>query len=256
MTRRYFGQVPVDVLRFDDALARIDALIASGRGGAVFTPNVDHVVVAQTHAEFRRAYQDADLSLADGQPLIWASRLSGVPLPEKLSGSDLFVPLMQRAAANRWRVFLLGGAPGVAESARTVLERDHGVNVVGTLAPTLPERPTHAACAELAERLRNSGAQLVAVALGAPKQELLIHALRQHVPPAVFIGVGAALDFVCGRQKRAPKWLSSAGLEWAFRLMQEPARLWRRYLVRDPAFALIVMRDLWAHRRRAALEAG
>src|SRR5205807_3537335 len=126
--RVQIGDLAVDALTFAQALDAIEALI--GRGGAVFTPNVDHVVMAETNAEFRAAYSAAGLCLADGMPLVWASRLLGRPLPEKVSGSDLLMPLMELAAVRGWRVYLLGGAPGAAEKAAEVF-RARGVKVAG-----------------------------------------------------------------------------------------------------------------------------
>src|SRR5207302_3276823 len=128
------GELAVDALNFAQALDAIEALI--GRGGAVFTPNVDHVVLAETDAEFRAAYSAAELCLADGMPLVWASRLLGRTLPEKVSGSDLVMPLMQLAARRRWRVYLLGGAPGSAEKAARIF-RGMGVTIAGIDSSTL-----------------------------------------------------------------------------------------------------------------------
>ena len=115
--RLRLGRIPIDVVSFGGALDRIEGLIAAGQGGYVVTPNIDHVVLAEDHPGFRDAYEGASLSLVDGQPLVWVSRLLGEALPEKISGSDLILPLMERAAVRRWRVYLLGGAPGVAAVA-------------------------------------------------------------------------------------------------------------------------------------------
>lgn len=242
------GSVPVNVLRFGEAVDEIERLLRT-TGGAVFTPNVDHVVMAEENPTFRAAYARAELSLADGQPVVWASRLFSTPLPDKISGSDLLLPLMERAAQRGIRVFLLGGAPGVAEEAARLLRTRHGVNVVGTAAPMLPPHPDPASVQELVGLLRRHEAQLVVVALGAPKQELLIDALKDHLRPAVLVGVGASLDFLIGRVARAPRWMSRAGLEWFYRLMREPRRMWRRYLLRDPAFFGIVLKQLLLRRR-------
>ena len=238
------GHIPINALRFSDALDAIEQLIQS-RGGAVFTPNVDHVVLAEHDRSFRAAYDRAELSVADGQPVVWASRLFTSPLPEKVSGSDLLLPLMKRAAARAWRVYLLGGAPGVAEDAARVLRTHHGVEVVGFASPRVTAPPSSELIEALAASLREARVDLVLVALGAPKQELLIDALKDQVRPAALIGVGASLDFLIGRLSRAPRWMSRSGLEWLYRLAREPRRLWRRYLLRDPAFVRIVLRQLW-----------
>jgi N-acetylglucosaminyldiphosphoundecaprenol N-acetyl-beta-D-mannosaminyltransferase len=238
-----FGHLWVDALTFPEALAQIERLVDGGLGASVFTPNVDHVVIAEDDALFREAYAAASLSLADGQPLVWVSRLLGTPLPAKISGSDLVLPLMELAARRHWRVYLLGGPPGVAAAAATRLERGMGMQIAGIDSPAIqlnrdPSDET------IAERVRNARPHLVLVALGSPKQELWIHRIRERIRPAVAIGVGAALDFLAGRIRRAPQWMSRSGLEWLFRLSKEPRRLARRYLLKDPRFLLVLARTL------------
>jgi N-acetylglucosaminyldiphosphoundecaprenol N-acetyl-beta-D-mannosaminyltransferase len=251
--RLRIGQLHVDRVTLAGALDAIDALIAGRRGGVVVTPNVDHVVIAERHARFREAYAAADLSLADGKPIVWASHLLGASLPEKVSGSDLVLPLLDLAASRRWRVYLLGGAPGVAEAAAERLARERGVAIAGTFAPQLAPvggaQPDPAA-QEAADAVRSARADLVLVAFGAPKQELWMHEHRRALAPAVLIGIGASLDFVIGRVRRAPRWMSDAGLEWLWRLAHEPRRLWRRYLVDDPQFLPILARTLRERRMR------
>jgi N-acetylglucosaminyldiphosphoundecaprenol N-acetyl-beta-D-mannosaminyltransferase len=248
--RLVLGGVPVDRVTAAGALDRIEELVRAARGGAVFTPNVDHVVLASRDPELARAYAAVDLSLADGMPIVWASRLLGAPLPEKVSGSDLVLPLVERAARRGWRVYLLGGAPGVAAQAAERLQaRFPDLLLAGADAPrvTLAERDAEGDAA--LARLAAARPELVLVALGAPKQELWIHRNRAALAPAVAVGVGASLDFVAGRVRRAPRWMSRTGLEWLWRLGREPRRLWRRYLVQDPAFAAILWRELRALRR-------
>jgi N-acetylglucosaminyldiphosphoundecaprenol N-acetyl-beta-D-mannosaminyltransferase len=246
-TRVRFGNLWVDALTFPEALAEIERLVLAGRGGCVYTPNVDHVVIAEDDGAFREAYAAASLSLADGQPLIWASRLLAAPLPAKISGSDLVLPLMKLAAVRRWRVYLLGGAPGVAAGVAAGFQREVGVEIAGVDCPVIS---FDGDCQDdaITERLRAQRPDLVLVALGTPKQELWIHRVRDRIRPAVAVGVGAAFDFVSGRVRRAPAWMSRSGLEWLFRLSQEPLRLGRRYLLRDPRFLLVLGRTLRAPR--------
>jgi N-acetylglucosaminyldiphosphoundecaprenol N-acetyl-beta-D-mannosaminyltransferase len=240
------GHIDVDDLTFSSALDAIEVLVERRSGGGVFTPNVDHVVIAERDAEFRAAYAAADLSLADGMPIVWSSRLLGVPLPEKVSGSDLVLPLMSRAAARQWKVFLLGAGPGVADAAAERLRLELGVLVVGTAAPMVrvgPGEPDPEGDAAT-EIIRAAHPDLVLVAFGAPKQEIWMHRHREALAPAVLVGVGASLDFITGRVRRAPHWISSAGLEWLWRLAREPRRLWRRYLLEDPRFLAVLWREL------------
>jgi N-acetylglucosaminyldiphosphoundecaprenol N-acetyl-beta-D-mannosaminyltransferase len=243
------GSIEVDRVTFAEAVGAIEELIAAGRGGVVFTPNVDHVVLAGEHEEFRDSYRRASLSVADGMPLVWTARLLGSPVPEKISGSDLVPRLMERAALRGYRVYLLGGAPGTAAEAARVL-RQAGVEIAGIDAPFLRDPLDAMERNPIVDRIRNAAPDLVLVAFGAPKQELFIDAVRSELD-AVLIGVGGTLDFIAGKIPRAPRWMSRNGLEWLYRLLREPRRLWRRYLVRDPKFALIVARMLMG--RRASL---
>lgn len=235
------GSLWIDALSFDEALAAIGVLLDAGRGGSVFTPNVDHVVTAEHDAAFRSAYDSASLSLADGQALVWGSRVLGTPIPAKVSGSDLVWPLVALAACRGHSVYLLGGLPGAAEEAARRFVRELGARVVGVDE----SRIRVDACArgdDTVERVRAARPDLLLVGLGSPKQELWIHRALPLLPPTVAVGVGASLDFVAGRVRRAPRWVSRAGFEWLFRLHQEPRRLAHRYLVKDPRFAAVLVR--------------
>ena len=226
------GQILVDVHTRDTAVAAIVDLVQSQGGGRVFTPNLDHILRAEG-ARFREAYGRADLSLADGMPLVWASRWMGHPLPERVSGSDLVEPLAKVAGELGWRVFLLGGAPGTAEAAGRKLREQFGVQIVGCASPMVAADGAVQDDATLT-MVSASSPDLIFVALGSPKQELWIDRYAEALRPAVLIGVGAALDFQAGRVRRAPAWIGRLGFEWLFRLVVEPRRLWRRYLVDGP----------------------
>jgi N-acetylglucosaminyldiphosphoundecaprenol N-acetyl-beta-D-mannosaminyltransferase len=247
------GGVPVDRLTMTEAVDAIEDLVRAGRGGSVFTPNVDHIVQCQDDALLRAAYEAVSLSLADGMPVVWASRLLGRALPQKVSGSDLVAPLLRRAAARRWRVLLLGGGEGIAQRAADRMLADNpGLVVVDTLSPRIDLRESAAQRQGVLEAVRQATPDLVLVALGAPKQELWIHESRQALAPAVLLGIGATLDFMAGAVRRAPAWASRNGLEWLYRLGSEPRRLWRRYLVRDPRFLGVLLSDLRARRQPVA----
>ena len=244
LPRVRIGKLPLDVVDFEGALDAIDRLIREKNGGTVFTPNVDHVVMAEHDERFRTAYAAAALSLVDGTPVLWASRLLRTPLPAKISGSDLVMPLLRRAAERGYRVYFLGGAEGVAELAKSKLEAAlPGIQIVGTDASRIDVGEL-AEADEVVERIQRAAPDLVLVALGAPKQEIWSYTRAERLKPAVLIGVGASLDFVAGVQKRAPRWMSKVGLEWLYRLAQEPRRLAARYLLRDPEFCLILLRQL------------
>jgi N-acetylglucosaminyldiphosphoundecaprenol N-acetyl-beta-D-mannosaminyltransferase len=245
-TRVRVGTIAIDALRFEEAIDAIADMVTRGEGGTVFTPNVDHVVVAERDSRLREAYSAADLSLVDGVPVLWAASVLGTPLPEKISGSDLFLPLVARAAHCGWRVYLLGGRDGVAQRAKEILEgRYPGLSIVGTGSPTIDLSKGLSEQEDVLAAVRAARPHLLFLALGAPKQEIWAYRTRDVLRPAVMVCVGAALDFVAGVAKRAPRWMSAAGLEWLFRLAQEPKRMSRRYLLRDPQFAAIVARQWW-----------
>ncbi len=248
--RLRLGQVPIDRLTFAKALDAIEGLVRAGHGGTVFTPNVDHVVLAEEDERFRLAYRQTDLSLVDGVPVVWASRLFGPRLPEKVSGSDLMRPLVARAATRGWRVYLLGAAPGVAQRVKEILERDYpGINVVGTGSPDIDLGKEVTDQQAIVEEVRATRPDILFLALGAPKQEIWAHRVRQLLKPAVIIGVGATFDFIAGTAKRAPPWVAAAGFEWLYRLAHDPRRLWKRYLVRDPKFLVILARQVRSNGR-------
>lgn len=244
MKRVRLGTVYAHALTFPEALDAVAELIAAGKGGYIVTPNVDHVVQAEHNEAIRAAYEEASLSLVDGQPLLWLSKLMGEPLPEKISGSDL-VPRLMRIAANKgWRVFFLGAAEGVGAKAADVLKRDEPNLQIVVHSPTFGFENDPAESAEVLQMVREAKPNLVVMALGCPKQELLMHRWQHELAPAVAIGAGATLDFIAGNVTRSPAWMSAAGLEWLYRLAREPRRLAHRYLVRDPAIVKVAWQML------------
>lgn len=237
-----FGRIFADELTFEEAVDEIVARARDGRGGFVVTPNVDHVVLAQEDSSLCEAYDRAALSLVDGMPLLWLSKLLGHPLPEKISGSDLVEPLMARAADEGLRVFLLGARDGVGKrAADRLLERHPSLCIAGIESPPLGFENDIAVRAGVLARVRNASPDLVLVALGCPKQERFMAACYEALAPAVLLGIGATLDFLAGEVRRAPAWMSRAGIEWLYRLAQEPRRMASRYLVRDRAIVPIAL---------------
>jgi N-acetylglucosaminyldiphosphoundecaprenol N-acetyl-beta-D-mannosaminyltransferase len=241
----YYGRIWVDAFSFAEALDAFEALVEDKQGGRVYTPNVDHIVLAEHDERFAAAYSRADLSFADGMPLIALSRLRSVRLPEKVSGSDFMLPMLERAAKRGWRVYLLGGMEGVADIAAERLTKSYpGLQIVGRD----PARIDVSAAPEQRKREIDKVAatrpDVVLVALGAPKQEIWIDEVADALRPAVLMGVGASLDFIAGASKRAPAWVSRAGLEWLHRMAGDPKRLVHRYLVRDAELPAILMRQL------------
>jgi len=231
--------VRLHALAEEDCVAHVLAALSSGRGGWILTPNVDHLRRLRRDQALRACYADAELVMADGMPLVWASALQRTPLPGRVSGSDLIWALSRAAAASSRSIFLLGGDPGTAEETSSRLRACYpGLRVAGLLAPVPGFEQRPGGTDEIVERLRAARPDFVFVALGTPKQELLIRRLRGVLPQAWWLGVGISFSFVAGRVRRAPVWVRRAGLEWVHRLAQEPGKLARRYLVDDLAFGL------------------
>lgn len=229
--------VRIDDLTMDETLTELERLIGRPDPAYAVTPNVDHLVKLQHDAEFRRVYEEADLVLADGMPLLWASRLIGRPLREKVSGSDLFFRLAERAADRSYRLFFLGGRPGAGEeAARRLRARFPGLEVCGTCAPPMGFDRDPQANRDVVRRVRAANPDVLLVGLGAPRQEKWIHAHREQLGVPVSIGVGVSIEFAAGLVRRAPVWMQRAGFEWTWRLLMEPRKLWRRYLVDDMSF--------------------
>jgi N-acetylglucosaminyldiphosphoundecaprenol N-acetyl-beta-D-mannosaminyltransferase len=214
-----------------------DAL-AERRGGWVVTANVDHLLHLRNPAS-AYLYEEADLVVADGMPLLWAARLQGTPLPGRVAGSDLIWSIPARAAAEGHSIYLLGGAPGTAaRAASRLLEAYPALRIAGLASPLVSDPATPNELAEIRRELERTAPEIVFLALGSPKQEKAIAALRDCLPASWWIGVGAGFSFVGGDLRRAPVWLQRIGLEWLHRLLQEPRRLGARYLRRNLPYAV------------------
>lgn len=220
----------------------ICSFVESGEfGHYVVTPNVDHLVKLQSDDVFRRIYQDASLVVADGVPLIWASRYLGTPLKEKVSGSDLFPELCAQIATKGYKVFFLGGRDGAALKAKEVLTTKHPeLNVVGTYCPPFGFENDAIENQKIIELLKKAKPDILFVGLGAPKQEKWVAKYRKEYHIPVSIGIGVSFEFVANMVKRAPKFMQKIGLEWFWRLISEPKRLWKRYLLDDRKFFKLV----------------
>jgi N-acetylglucosaminyldiphosphoundecaprenol N-acetyl-beta-D-mannosaminyltransferase len=230
--------MPVDPLTQAGVIDRILQDLAQSRGGWVITPNLDQLRQYYHAPPLRAMYEEAQLVLADGMPLLWAGRLQRTPLPQRVAGSELIYTLTTAAARAGRSVYLLGGNPGAAERAGVVLRRlNPGLNVAGTFCPPFGFERDPAQVQAIVDALLAARPDIVFVGLGFPKQEHLIRTLRAHLPGAWFLGVGISFSFVCGDIRRAPLWMQRAGLEWAHRMFQEPSRLFRRYVLHDMPFA-------------------
>ena len=216
-------------------VAHVIQCLELNRGGWIATANLDHMRRLRHSAEFRRVYSGTSVVVADGMPLVWASKLQGTPLPERVAGSDLIHSLSAGAAAQQRSVFFLGGDQGSADAAAQQLTKDHpSLRVAGTYCPSMGFENDPAQMEELRRVVKKSQPDIVFVALGSPKQELLIGQINSMLPQSWWIGVGISFSFVCGAIRRAPPWVQRVGLDWLHRLLQEPRRLSKRYLWHGP----------------------
>lgn len=231
-----------DPIGLGEAVDVIDAMIRSGTRGYVATVNVAVLMMMRLDTRLQRFVDQAALVVADGQPIVSVSRwLSSAPLPERVAGIDLLEALLARAARERYGVYLLGApASVVAEAARRLSARWPGLEVRGSVDGYFSE----AEAGERARAVARSGAKILIVGMGVPRQEYFIESQWNELGAAVAIGVGGSLDVLSGARMRAPKLLQRFHLEWLFRLLQEPRRLWRRYLVTNSQFVCLVLQEL------------
>jgi N-acetylglucosaminyldiphosphoundecaprenol N-acetyl-beta-D-mannosaminyltransferase len=246
---KLFG-VTFDALTFDQAVHALIELSQGDQPRYAVTANVDHVVRLHRRPELQPLYDNADLTVADGMPLIWASKRLNRPLPERVAGSDLFPALCQQAAFHGLSVFLLGGDPGTADAAAEVMRKRHpSLKVAGTYCPDFGFERDPDQCRAAVDAVRQAAPDILFVGLGSPKQEQWIADHCHEYGAKLSIGVGISFSFACGHVVRAPRWMQRAGLEWLHRLAQEPRRLARRYLIDDAVFLRLFLRE-WRLARR------
>lgn len=252
-TRVQIGALAFDPVTEAETVAHVYAELERGRGGWITTPNIDILRRSAVDLEVRRLVGMADLVVADGAPVLWAAKLAGSPLPERVAGSALLWSLSRGAAQAGRSVYLLGGEVGVADRAAARLsEHAAGLEIAGTSCPPFGFEHDEVALRRVRDDLVSANPDVVFVGLGCPKQERLIAQLRPVLPDTWWIGCGAALAFAAGSVNRAPRWMQDSGLEWIHRLSQEPRRLARRYLVEDAPYAVRLLADSARHRSRAA----
>jgi N-acetylglucosaminyldiphosphoundecaprenol N-acetyl-beta-D-mannosaminyltransferase len=243
-----FG-IQIDPLTMKAAVDKLLTLLYTPQRAShyVVTPNTDHIVMLQSDAAFRKAYLNAFLVVADGKPVVLASRLLGKPLPETVPGSDLLPALFTAICAQKiqTKVFLFGAGPGVALKARDNIQTRWGstLQVVGATSPAFGFEHDAPASAAYAREIAQSGADILVIGVGAPKQELWAFAHREQLNVKLVLCVGATIDFLAGEKQRAPQWMQRTGLELFYRMCQEPRRLVRRYGKDAFVFPFIVLRD-------------
>jgi N-acetylglucosaminyldiphosphoundecaprenol N-acetyl-beta-D-mannosaminyltransferase len=243
--------VGISAVDFVTAVDEIDHWIETRQPTYVCVTGVHGVMESQRDEGLRRIHNESGLTTPDGMPMVWAGRWAGARWMQRVYGPDLMNAVCERAAARGWTSFFYGGSDGVADQLAARLEqRFPGLPVVGTYTP--PFRPlTEAEDAEIVDRINGANPDVVWVGLSTPKQEHWMAGHRSLLEAPVLLGVGGAFDIHAGTVRQAPRWIQHSGMEWAFRLMVEPRRLWRRYLSNNPRFVMAI-----AARRPQLISAG
>ncbi|WP_305821834.1 WecB/TagA/CpsF family glycosyltransferase [Massilia brevitalea] len=230
----------IDNLSMEETLVRIEEFIRSGQPHQHVVVNVDKLVKASRDPDLRRIVNDCALVNADGMPVVWASRLLGKPLKERVAGIDLFEALMRRAGEKNWRVFLLGAREEVVSAvADTYRRRYPDLMIAGWRNGYW----TNEEEVQVAEQVRASGADLLFVAISSPKKEQFLGRWQGEMKIPFAMGVGGTFDVAIGLVRRAPRWMQRAGLEWFYRFLQEPRRMFRRYFIDDMAFVWLFIKE-------------
>lgn len=234
--------VQVSAVNMPQALEHLMRHIDQGHRGYVCVTDVNALLHASKDPELCRIFNTSTMTVPDGVPLVWAGRSAGAAWMDRVCGPDLMPALLKVAAQNQWSSYFLGGGPHVAED---MIERFKqaipDLKIAGWQSPPFRELSPEEEEAMIQE-INDSAAEIVWVGLGAPKQERWMDHYRNRLTPSLLVGVGGAFDMHAGRVRRAPGWVQRSGLEWAYRLAQEPGRLWKRYTRNVPVFALALLR--------------
>jgi N-acetylglucosaminyldiphosphoundecaprenol N-acetyl-beta-D-mannosaminyltransferase len=229
-----FMNTLMDNATLEEVVAHIEECIAERRVGQVITPNVDQIVRCEWDSYFKDICKSCELLLVDGHPLIWIAKLYGRPFKEKICGADLILSLCGISAQKGYSIFLLGAAPGVAALAAEKLKARHpGLKIAGAYSPPLGFEKDEKEIERMNRILFESKADLLFVGMGVPKQDIFIYENMHKYQIPLSFSVGGAIDFIAGKQRRAPKWIGRLGYEWLFRFFCNPRRLFRRYFIDD-----------------------
>ena len=232
--RRKFLNMFIDDISFDEALGKISEYAKMHEKKYVVTPNADHAIKLEKDATFRQVYENADLIVTDGTPLMWIADSMNCPITEKIPGADMLPRVCEMAAKENLSVFLFGAADGVARKAADKLQKRYeGLNICGVYSPPMGFENEDTELEKAINAINEKKPDILVVGLGSPKQEKFIYKYRKRMEYGVALPFGAAIDFEAGNVKRAPKWMRRNGLEWFYRFLKEPGRLFRRYFVDD-----------------------
>jgi N-acetylglucosaminyldiphosphoundecaprenol N-acetyl-beta-D-mannosaminyltransferase len=239
----------IDNLSMQETINSIDKMIQTKQKSYIVAVNVDVVMKIEKDPVLKQIVKESDLALADGKPLIWISRMQKQPIKEKISGSDLVPKLCHMAAEKGYTIFILGGKDGIAEKAKQRLEQQYpSIRIVGVYAPPIGFEKDPSELEKINRMISQVSPNLLIVCFGCPKQEKFIYENIEYYNADVSICAGATVNFLAGNVKRAPKWMSDHGLEWFYRFLQEPRRLFKRYFIDD----IKILGLLWKYRRKTS----
>lgn len=235
----------VSNLTMSETVSMIDRFISEKKKSYIVAINVDVVMKIEKDDILKKITDNADIVLTDGKPLIWISKIQRKPIKEKISGSDLVPLLCRKAAEKNHSIFILGGAEGVAERAKQNLEKKYpGIKIAGTYAPPYGFESDKAELDKINKVISVAKPDILITCFGCPKQEKFIYQNYQKYDVTVSICAGATVDFLAGHIKRAPRWMSEHGLEWFYRFLQEPKRMFKRYFIDD----IKILKLIWKYR--------
>lgn len=243
-----FMNTYIDNVTIEEAIEHIEYCIENKVIGQVITPNVDQIVRLEWDGYFREICENSELLLVDGHPLLWASKLYKKPFKQKICGSDLVPILCEEAAKKGYTVFFLGAAPGVAQiAAENMVKKNPGLKIAGVYSPPIGFEKDSKELSRINKILKNSNADMLFVGMGVPKQDIFIYENKDCYQIPMSFSIGGTIDYLGGKQKRAPKWISNIGFEWLYRLLHDPKRMFKRYIIDDSKFLWLV----WKYRKGA-----
>ncbi|RDX02225.1 WecB/TagA/CpsF family glycosyltransferase [Listeria kieliensis] len=242
---------PLDLLTMAETLLQIEKLILNQKPSQHVVINASKINLMAENEELQAIIEESPLVNADGQSIVWAARFLGYPVPERVTGIDLFESLVTRAAEKGWRVYYFGAAEGIVQ---TVVEKHQmeypNLVIAGYRNGYFEEDESN----QIAQQIRESQADILFVAFSSPKKEFWIHAHKEEMQVPFVMGVGGSFDVIAGKTKRAPKWMQKTGLEWFYRFIQEPRRMFKRYLIGNFRFLTLVFRE--KRKQRGAIQKG
>jgi N-acetylglucosaminyldiphosphoundecaprenol N-acetyl-beta-D-mannosaminyltransferase len=241
IAKAFFSGVRIDKVSLDETLTHCDQFIQSRVPHQIVVVNVAKLIKAKTDKFLRRIINQADLVGADGVPLVWLSKMLGNPIPGRVNGTDLMEKLVERAAQKGYSIFFLGAKPDVVRKIVELYRQKYpNLRVAGYRDGYFKPSEEN----EVVEEIRNSNADILFLAFGSPKKEIFVrnYLYRMNVP--CVHGVGGSFDVVAGVTKRAPVWMQNCGMEWFYRFLQEPDRMWKRYLITNLEFVAVVLLEL------------